>query len=310
MKISVLTPTYKGANNIKRVFDSLKNQTFKDFEWVVILDGHDENTIKILNEFKEEKLFFKITVNTIKHNHKKAAHNKGIKICKGDFVCIADDDDSFPSDALEQFINAWNSIPNQKKDSYVGVTGLCIDNNNNIIGDKFPEDLFHSNALDCSLKYKIKGEKWGMLRRDVLLKYPFFEKPEGYVGESTVWFAIARKYKTLYFNKVVRNYLFNELSIMNAPYSKKKISTNCQAYTFGYRDTIINNFDYFKYNPIWFIKCSIQYTRYLIHSLLNKKYRHVWMNPFVNLHLFLLFIFTFLISLFFVVKDILKYRSL
>lgn len=310
MKISVLTPTYKGSCNIRGVFNSLKNQTFRDFEWVVVLDGYDDETIKVLKDFEDEKPFFKIAIESITHNHKKAAHNRGIKMCKGEFVCIADDDDTFPDNALELFINVWNLIPNQKKDTYVGVTGLCVDENNQIVGDKFPEELFHSSALDCSLKHRIMGEKWGMLRKDVLLSYPFFESPEGYVGESTVWFAIARKYKTLYFNKVVRNYHFNEDSIMNAPFSKEKIAKNCQAYTYGYRDAILSNFDYFKYNPIWFIKCSIQYNRYLIHSILNKKYVNIWMSPLIKFHVLVFSILSLIISSFLVVKDIYKYRSI
>lgn len=303
MRISILTPTYKGSSNIKGVFNSLKNQTFKDFEWVVVLDGFDDKTIKVLNECKEEKPFFEIRIESIKHNHKKAAHNRGIKICKGDFVCIADDDDTIPPNSLEFFINAWNSIPNQKKDTYVGVTGLCIDNNNNIVGDKFPENLFHSNALDCSLKFQIGGEKWGMMRRDILLKYPFFESPEGYVGESTVWFAIARKYKTLYINKVVRNYNFNEDSIMNSSASKEKISKNCQAYTYGYLNLITNTFDYAKYRPLWFYLCTVQYIRFLIHSILNKKYDNTYMSPIVKFHVFFLSILALPLSFCLVIKD-------
>ena len=115
MKISVLTPTYKGSCNIRGVFNSLKNQTFRDFEWVVVLDGYDDETIKVLKDFEDEKPFFKIAIESITHNHKKAAHNRGIKMCKGEFVCIADDDDTFPDNALELFINVWNLIPNQEK---------------------------------------------------------------------------------------------------------------------------------------------------------------------------------------------------
>lgn len=293
--ISVLTPTYKGREKLIGVYESLKKQTFNDFEWIIVMDGYDERTNQTIQSFKANNHSFNIFSFSISHNHKKAAHNFGIKKCNGEFTVIADDDDEFPSDSLEILISAWNTLSTHEKKMYVGVTGLCQDEKGSIIGDKFPVDNFKNNALDCSLKFRIKGEKWGMLKTSILKNNLFFEDPKGYVGESTLWFKLARKYNTLYINKVVRTYKWNENSIINSRLDEKKIYNNCQAYAFGYRDPLVNYIDYFKYNPRFFIACIVNYTIYLFYSLKNGIYKN-YLNPFKPTYLFLIIVLFFPIT--------------
>ena len=56
-KITVVTPTYNRANKLTVAFESLKNQTVQDFEWLIIDDGSTDNTYEIVEEFKSQKLF-------------------------------------------------------------------------------------------------------------------------------------------------------------------------------------------------------------------------------------------------------------
>ena len=51
MLLTVFTPTYNRANTIKRLFESLKNQTFKDFEWLIVDDGSTDNTAEVVQGF-------------------------------------------------------------------------------------------------------------------------------------------------------------------------------------------------------------------------------------------------------------------
>lgn len=286
--LTILTPTYKGGDRLLGVYNSLLNQTYKNFEWVIIMDGYCDETQAIINKMTAESIF-PIISNWIDHNHKKAAHNDGVRRANGKFILIADDDDEFPSQSLEILVDAWNTLSHEEKKTFVGVTGLCVDEKGKIVGDKFPSNHFKSNALDCSLKHKIKGEKWGMLKTSILKKNLFFEEPKGYVGESTLWFKLARKYNTLYVNRVVRTYKWNENSIINSSLDKKKISNNCQAYAFGYRDPLVNHIDYAFYHPRFFAACIVNYTIYLFYAIKNGLYKD-YLTPVAPPYLLLLII--------------------
>ena len=69
-------------------------------------------------------------------------------------------------------------------------------------GSEFPIDPTDSDALEIRFKHRVKGEKWGFQRTDVMRELPFPEIP-GYVGlipSGVVWNAIGRKYRTRYVN--------------------------------------------------------------------------------------------------------------
>ena len=50
---NIFTPTYNRKSKLKRTYESLKNQTFKDFTWLIIDDGSTDNTKEVVDEFKD-----------------------------------------------------------------------------------------------------------------------------------------------------------------------------------------------------------------------------------------------------------------
>ena len=53
--LTIFTPTYNRANEIKRLYASLKAQTNREFEWVVVDDGYSDNTCEVMQEFISEE---------------------------------------------------------------------------------------------------------------------------------------------------------------------------------------------------------------------------------------------------------------
>ena len=56
-KITVITPTYNRAHTLERVYQSLKNQTFKSFKWLVMDDGSTDDTKQLIDRLKVKTKF-------------------------------------------------------------------------------------------------------------------------------------------------------------------------------------------------------------------------------------------------------------
>ena len=187
MRFTVFTPTFDRAHTLDRVYHSLCVQTFKEFEWVIVDDGSTDGTDDLVAGWQTENRFpisYEKQLNQGKH----IAVNLGATLARGELFLIADSDDTFPPNALETFYDVWTAIPVSDRKHFTGVTGLCVYPDGEIIGDKFPADIFDSTPADCFYRYGIKGEKWGFHRTDVIRKFPF-PALEGFrfFAEGIIW---------------------------------------------------------------------------------------------------------------------------
>lgn len=200
---TVFTPVYNGRHVIHRVWDSLRAQTFQDFEWLIVDDGSDDGVVDLLYEYRK-CANFPLRIFSQSNKGKHVAWNRAVRLASGDLFVPADMDDTFVPIALERLKLIWESIPPDKRKGFSGVNVLCLDPvTGNIIGDRYPRDRLVTNNLELDYVYKVSGEKWGCIRTDILRDNPFMEVP-GYVPESFVWFTIARKYHVICVNECLR----------------------------------------------------------------------------------------------------------
>ena len=101
MDISVIVPAYNAEKYIRPCLDSILNQTKKEFEIIVVNDGSKDNTLKILNEYKEQ---YSDIINVIDQENQglSVTRNNAIKVAKGKYVVFIDSDDYVKSDMLEK----------------------------------------------------------------------------------------------------------------------------------------------------------------------------------------------------------------
>lgn len=97
VKISVIVPVYNTENYLKECIDSLKKQTFKDFEVLFIDDGSTDQSLSILKQ-NQEKNFF---IYTKENGGQATARNLGIRKARGEYLTFVDSDDFIAFDMLE-----------------------------------------------------------------------------------------------------------------------------------------------------------------------------------------------------------------
>jgi glycosyltransferase involved in cell wall biosynthesis len=271
---TVFTPTFNRAKTLHRVYESLQQQTFRDFEWLIVDDGSVDDTSSIVEAWQHDAAF-PIRYVWQKNGHKKTAFNHGVRLARGELFLVADSDDSFPPDALERFVHYWQAIPENERQRFVGVWGLCQDAQGNVIGDRFPGNWgMDSDLLEMRYRFGMQGKKWGFSRTDVLRAYPFPEHLPGHVPEGVVWTAIATHYKTRFINEVVRIYFqdaVNQLSLTGNP------ARDAPGTLYWKRSVLGLELPWFWRKPVHFLLEASRWTRFRLH-LKNAKAlnTHFW----------------------------------
>lgn len=291
--ITVFTPTYNRKKTLIRLYNSLLNQTYSDFEWLIVDDGSNDDTDEIVREWMKEK---KINIKYHYKNNggKHRAINKGLQLAKGELFFIVDSDDYLTENALERINFYYEDI----KDNYefIGVTGFRQFENGKINGKFFPNKITDSNLIERREKYGNSADMAHVIKTKDFKKYLFPDIPgENFVAESIVWNRMCIDYKMRYFNEAiyVGEYLEEGLTY-NSVRNRRK---NNQYSTLLYKELAYNPVANFKTK----FKAFINFWRFgFCKASMNTLYKEIGINIKSLLALpigFILF-----------VKDTIKYK--
>jgi len=256
---TVFTATYNRADLLHRVFDGLMRQTDEDLEWLVVDDGSTDDTESMVADWAA-RAPFPVRYVRQAHSGKHVAFNRGVREARGELFLTWDSDDGAVPEALERFRAQWNSIPAGRRSSFSAVSALRRYADGTPIGDRFPEDVLDSDSLDLYFRYRVRGDKWGFHRTDVLREYPFPEPAgETFVTELILWFAIARRYKTRFVNEFLGiNY---PVASGESHLSGLTVATARGRLIF-HRAVIQDYLDFARIAPLLLAKSFINYSRY------------------------------------------------
>lgn len=104
--ITVVVPTYNRASTIKRAIESVLNQTYNNWELIIVDDGSTDGTEKVMQLYLSDK---RITYCPIKNAGASHARNYGIKMAHGEYISCLDSDDEYEPNRLEQQFNLMQS---------------------------------------------------------------------------------------------------------------------------------------------------------------------------------------------------------
>jgi len=174
MKVSVIIPAYNEEEDIKYCLDSLKNQSYKEIEVILVDDGSTDKTIEIAKKYK-----IKILMQS--HKGPGAARNFGATKSHGKILIFVDADMHFEKDYIKNLVK-----PILDNKNLIGTTHdfEIATNTNNIWSNLWGEiRVSKNNAKEVKI--------FRAIRKDKFLEMEGFDSKYGYADDQTFWY----KYK-------------------------------------------------------------------------------------------------------------------
>jgi glycosyltransferase involved in cell wall biosynthesis len=106
LRVSVIIAVYNGAATISRALQSVFDQTFSDFEIVVVDDGSTDDTASMLSRYGD-----RIRVITQRNRGLSAARNAGVRASRGEYLAFLDDDDEWMPTKLARCVPIFDAEP-------------------------------------------------------------------------------------------------------------------------------------------------------------------------------------------------------
>lgn len=200
MKISVLTPTYNRGELLKKLYQSLlENSKYGlNIEWLIMDDGSKDKTEEIVKNFKTDKIEIKYYKQ--ENSGKMVAINKLVERATGELIVDCDSDDYFTKNAFEIIEKAY--IENKNEKDIYGLCFLKYDQNGNNMGEKFKNKK--TKMFDLYFKEGETGEKAIVFFAEVRKKYSHkLEKNERFVTEARMYHEMDLKYKMICINEPI-----------------------------------------------------------------------------------------------------------
>lgn len=198
--ITVLTATYNREKTLQRLFDSLCAQTSKRFEWVVIDDGSQDETQKLLLELSNCAPF-RVRIIRQENSGKHVALNKGFVLAEAPWVFVVDSDDALIPDAVSIVEESLLDLDSKE------LVGVCYRRayfNMNVIGGEVELDDSPVIMTPSEAGHFFKGDLAYIFKRDALLKYPFpVVKGEKFVPELYIWNKVGDDGDIYFYNKPI-----------------------------------------------------------------------------------------------------------
>lgn len=234
--ITIMTPTYNRAYVLPRLYDSLCQQTRRDFEWLVIDDGSTDGTDELIFDYRV-KSDFSIKYFYKENGGKHRAINEGVVHASGDWIVILDSDDLLTGDAVAKLYDVMNHIDSE----FVGMCFRKATLSGNIIG-------ISGTALSKSMVMQpimaghiLKGDLAYVFRTHVMRECPFPEFPnENFVPELYIWNKIADIGKIVFYVEQVI-YLCEYLPDGYTSNFKNNLRSNPCGFGLFYRDQVIRD---------------------------------------------------------------------
>jgi len=215
-KVSVIIPTYNRAHLVAESIQSVLDQTFTDFEIIVVDDGSTDNTKEVVDAFRDQRIRY-----TYQENQGVVvASNRGFELSRGEYIALFSSDDILTENALAKPVDVLDKHP-EVAFSYGQV--YLMDRRGHVFDLRKPRSGHSSirHGIEEITKYLIWGNHITaatiMIRRDCLLEVGLFNPAFSSGSEDCdLWIRLAKKYDVAYIAEPVLKYRVHSANISSA----------------------------------------------------------------------------------------------
>ena len=171
--ISVILPTYNGATRgngeyLKQAIESVLNQTYENFELIIVNDGSIDDTEEVIKQYKDNRIIY------IKNDSNRgvySARNKGLINARGEYIAFLDDDDYYYTNKLKDQLDF---MMNNK--SYISLSDMDIINANGIKYSTLKNKRNSSQVKDICKGNISPAPSALMFKRDIIYDIGYFKE--------------------------------------------------------------------------------------------------------------------------------------
>ena len=205
--VSIIIPTYNRANTIERCIRSLQNQTYSDFEVIIVDDNSNDNTENIIRKINDKRVRY------IKHKINKganAARNTGILHSKGNIIAFQDSDDEWLPNKLEIQVN---ELINRKVDIVASSFYKFMDGVKTVL----PKEYIEDENISKRVMEKNFFSTQTILGKSECFKENKFDDNIPRFQDWELMIRLSEKYKIHFINKPLVNVYVQDDSITKKP---------------------------------------------------------------------------------------------
>lgn len=258
--LTIFTPTYNRAHTLGRLYESLKNQTLKNFEWLIIDDGSTDQTEKIVQQFIDENI---LVIRYIKQRNagKQAAWNKAVQNAKGDLFCGVDSDDALEKDRnIEQILYKYAYLLDDE--AVIGLRFLAYSNvKKSFDGRKISDYVHVTSYFNEIADARNFGERIDVFKTGVLKKYLYpITLQTKFIPEIWLYVQLSHAgYRFAYIPEALRLFFDDEI---NNRLGRSSIAKHALGHYIA-RSTMLSYIPYaiFLKNPRMFLATLIRYSQ-------------------------------------------------
>lgn len=233
-KISVIIPNYNHSLYLKDRIDSVLNQSFQDFELIILDDYSTDNSREVIEEYKSNPKVSHVIYNDKNSGSTFKQWNKGVFLAKGEWIWIAESDDTADVDFLQKLISltyldskiVLSYCQSNRMDSKGEITGdwrsQTIDLNRNYNQD-FIEEGNNFIKTDLLEKNVIPNASAVLFKKVIFSQSGNADEDIRYNSDWLLWMKILTFGKISYTSEILNNFRYHENSVIAKSNSENRL---------------------------------------------------------------------------------------